>query len=196
MQRCKTHFEQLLAVNHYQTTGLLSKLYQILIGYDSYSTTLYQKQWNNDCTRVIEDSEWHRMWSTSPFRSPVTAIQLQTIKIFIKWYYTLVKLYTTNPLVIPQYSKKNGQLADFVNNWRKCKVINMFWKQILTEIKIITGLDALFSIECVLLNIWKHLRKDPASEELAMFLVTIATIATNWSETIALTISVWEKTYL
>lgn len=44
LQSPKTSFEQLLASDYLKNSGLLSKLYKILINYNSHVLTLYQKQ--------------------------------------------------------------------------------------------------------------------------------------------------------
>lgn len=91
------------------------------------------------CQNIIKEKDWKPLWTSHPFKSPVFAVQLQTLKAMMRWYYPLSKLHLMNPTYSYLCVKQCIQIVDFMHNWWHCEPIKNFWNHIILKLKKITG---------------------------------------------------------
>lgn len=84
----KRPFEKLMALTHLPKSGLISKIYKLLIELERPTTYSFQTAWDGELEKHVTEEDWAKLRSTICFSTPLTNIQLVSFKTMYRWHLT------------------------------------------------------------------------------------------------------------
>lgn len=168
-----TPFEQIINIETLKVKGLISLIYNLLNLKATKGPFAFQLAWQMDLGKTIDEPLWNTLWNSSWYRSR-NIISMLTYKMTYHWYLTTHKLHRFNADVQNKCWKWYDLRGTSLHCFWVCRKLQIFWKQVVQQIKIIMGLQIPRDPELVILNIWRLLKIDTLQRELTGLLLCAA----------------------
>lgn len=127
------------------------------------------------------------------FHTSSINIHQQNYTLMSHWFLTPKKLHHIKSGHSPLYWRYSEAQGAYIHCWWKCLPIQSFWKQVLDQIKSLTGYSIPPTPESVLCYYWgnKHILDSSKSLIITMLTVAKTQIAQCWKAACSLSIEQW-----
>lgn len=179
-----TEFEVILKNYSLQNKGMISALYKLLLKDNESKTLTYQKAWQKDCSRNLDETSWIEIWRSTQNKPHSYAVEIQKPKIITRWYLTLQTISYMSSTYSPKCWKGCDVLGSFAHCWWQCTKIKSFWIEVINRIKQILDLDLTLDPESLLLELGPNQIKQHHNKNTleTMLYAARVSIASMWKD--------------
>ncbi|KAL8220962.1 UNVERIFIED_CONTAM: hypothetical protein K2H54_056894, partial [Gekko kuhli] len=84
MSKLLTEFEFIIKSYNSQNKGMISAVYKLLLSANESKILPYQKSWQKDCSKQLEETVRLELWSTTQSKLKSFAVEIHKLKIMTR----------------------------------------------------------------------------------------------------------------
>lgn len=133
---------------------LISRIYSSIQSSKNHSTLYVKDKWEKETNIILSDEEWLNICKTQYTTTSSGHWREFSWKNIIRFFITPKRKYLQNgkPESAFCWRQCNTSMADYFHIFWKCPMIQTFWLEIVTEIKLILGFETEYSFSTIYLG--------------------------------------------
>lgn len=136
-----------------------SKIYSILTDLEAQERPEYINQWEKEMNLKIDNQKVEKMIEMGYNKAWDMKTIEMNYKLVSRWYMTPVRIHRFHQDRTSLCWRKCGQIATIIHIWWECPIIMEYWKEVLNNIKEITGEEIEQNIWTCLFHIYNKPKK-------------------------------------